>query len=556
MILFKYLKRWLTLGLTGCFCYSNATAQYVEPELVSWVQIAPLVTNPQIPAGFRLANVDFLTGSPEHASSSMVLDPNGNVVWRYTTQLNLTSNSGSMFDFIRLNDSTLTLFEFSADGGFYLVLDNDYSVRDTVRAIGQFDRTRPHEIQILNNGNFILMGERYEVVEQSLVGVEIKPGVVISENTLIEQIAVQEISPDLELVKEVWLLDHINPQDVWDPSKINNANQIIVLHPNNIAPFIDEEAQKLLFSFRASNQLTVFNWDTEMVEHTIGGRDPSMVFIPQLYTNDSLDLYGQHYGQFGSSWDSETRTMAVRVFNNRYNVQRAEGLLLQVDFDQNTVRKLKSFISNPDLRSTHLGNIDQYGSNWLVNWGRTFEGRENASGYNQFGVKQFNLFLPDSVDSYRITPIDQSEMDALGGLRPVISQIGCTLTTTQPGYWQDGSYGDTFEVVEPGNYFVEIPHGIGLLRSEVKVISDVSNGCGVGVNEIVTSGLTLFPNPTDGYLYLSGSFATGLSYQVIDMTGKVLISKQLVDGHIDITGLPNGVYIFKTSIGCGKVVKL
>lgn len=159
-------------------------ANYVAP-----VKIENLVAQPQKPAGFYLANVDFLTNNAQHASSALVLDEEAEPLWRYTNPLNLSSRAGSIFNFNRINDTTMVFYTFENGPGYYLVLNNDFSIRDSVRSIGAVNRMRPHDLLLLPNGNYLTMANRIEAIKPTLHGTVVKPGIVLdSSSSTIENI--------------------------------------------------------------------------------------------------------------------------------------------------------------------------------------------------------------------------------------------------------------------------------------------------------------------------------------------------------------------------------
>jgi len=534
--------------LTGIFCANIVFGQnYVSPELVAPVVIENLVANPEKPSGFRLANVDFLTSSPDYASSAMIVDSVGEIVWRYTSPLNLTGRAGSIFNFKRINDTTMVWYTFENGPGYYLVLNNDYSVRDTVNSIGNVGRMRPHDLLILPNGNYLSMANVFQRIDSSLHGIEVKPGIILDSSiSTIENIWIQEINTNGNLLKEWQSLDYVNPVATWDTSKISSNTGVKILHTNSLDYFFNQGQLKLLTSNRESNELMIIDWNTGSIEERIGGRNATMSFVASLYSGDKLDLYGQHYAKV-YSWDEINQKLLVRVFNNKYNQSQAEAWVIDIDLTNGIIRKNVEIISTPKLLSTHLGNFDNYkGDNWVVNWGRTYSGRENATGYNRFGQKQFNLFLPDSVDSYRILPVETDEMDALKANRPVITQNGCTLTASSTGYWSDGTtFGNEFPVIDTGIYFIETKYGIGWIRSQKVVIETTNNECGtVGVSELnSTEKISIYPNPTTGKVYVQ-NVETGETIRLIDMMGKEIFSQTVTstNAEIDMSQFPAGVY--------------
>lgn len=78
----------------------------------------------------------------------------------------------------------------------------------------------------------------------------------------------------------------------------------------------------------------------------------------------------------------------------------------------------------------------------------------------------------------------------------------------------------------------------------------------LGVNDVKKSlSLQFFPNPTADYFMMNSLQADTLS--LYDMSGKLLKTQKMVKGQntVDITSLPKGVYIAKTSEASAKIMK-
>jgi hypothetical protein len=56
--------------------------------------------------------------------------------------------------------------------------------------------------------------------------------------------------------------------------------------------------------------------------------------------------------------------------------------------------------------------------------------------------------------------------------------------------------------------------------------------------------INVFPNPTDGIIHFDNSFGLGNSAEIYNLDGKIILTKSLdSDSFLDLTDLPNGVYI-------------
>lgn len=532
----------LILFIVLAIKHSLAQDPFVSRIYVAPFRIDSLVASPIIPDGFRLANIEFIK-MPNFASSAMILDNMGKPIWRYTTELNLINRNGSIFDFYRINDSVQTMHIFSADGGFFLVLDNDFNVLDTVRAANS-STTRPHEMITLPNGNFLVMGMNNVNVDSTLVG-KVVNSVILTTNTKFESSSIQEQDrTSKDVIKQFNFFDHINPLDETDTLNIISSSLINIIHPNSIDFFIDGTDTMLLVSGRDANTIYLINWNTQQIVKRLGGRKNDFVFIPPLYSNDSLNLFGQHYAKI-IEWKPTSRKLKIRVYNNRYNVAKSEALILTLDLNMNLVEKNASWASNPPLYTPQLGNIDEYNNrNYLINWGRTYQSNANASGYNLQGVKQFNAYLPDSCDSYRIIPVPSNEMTVLKSKQGTIVQQGCKLIASSIGNWSTGVKDIEIEVTSPGSYFIEQRLGIGWITSNTITIYDTARACGTtSIDEIINDGFTIYPNPSTGTLHLNDIG----TYAIYSSDGKLVQIYEVKHSKNISIELSKGLYLVRKS---------
>ena len=68
--------------------------------------------------------------------------------------------------------------------------------------------------------------------------------------------------------------------------------------------------------------------------------------------------------------------------------------------------------------------------------------------------------------------------------------------------------------------------------------------------------MQIWPNPSSGLFHLAIAFAKpkGLSWEVCDLSGKVLLSEQvgaasLVERDIDLSGMAQGMYVLRLKAG-------
>lgn len=109
-----------------------------------------------------------------------------------------------------------------------------------------------------------------------------------------------------------------------------------------------------------------------------------------------------------------------------------------------------------------------------------------------------------------------------------------------------------------GHYAVAIVEG-GICRDTSDCVEVIT----VGIEDAnLSSEIQLYPNPTNGKVYLQNTFNQVIEYQIYDIYGQLLWKENSHDNsmEIDLTNYPNGLYLIKIYDGkqmikMGKVIK-
>ncbi|PLX06908.1 MAG: hypothetical protein C0594_06590, partial [Marinilabiliales bacterium] len=106
--------------------------------------------------------------------------------------------------------------------------------------------------------------------------------------------------------------------------------------------------------------------------------------------------------------------------------------------------------------------------------------------------------------------------------------------------WNNGDTGAIIDNLTAGTYSVVVIDASGCV-----ITSPVTVSVATSLDEIA-SGVLLYPNPTQGFLTIQSDNVIS-SYQIIDITGKVLLNEYPVERNIklDLHTLDNGMYIIK-----------
>ena len=78
----------------------------------------------------------------------------------------------------------------------------------------------------------------------------------------------------------------------------------------------------------------------------------------------------------------------------------------------------------------------------------------------------------------------------------------------------------------------------------------------LSVKAIAENGVSVYPNPTTGVVNVTNKSGLTNTIQVIDVTGKELISKTVSAGTtIDLSSFGTGIYLVKVSNEKGQIVE-
>jgi hypothetical protein len=105
--------------------------------------------------------------------------------------------------------------------------------------------------------------------------------------------------------------------------------------------------------------------------------------------------------------------------------------------------------------------------------------------------------------------------------------------------WSTGDTTDAIQNLSQGNYQVTVTDSTGcsVTKSFDMFLS--------GTDELTENDISIYPNPTKGMVTVRTGGARGLTLDVLDVVGKVVLTERLDKQMIDLSGLPSGLYIFK-----------
>ena len=109
-----------------------------------------------------------------------------------------------------------------------------------------------------------------------------------------------------------------------------------------------------------------------------------------------------------------------------------------------------------------------------------------------------------------------------------------------------------------GSYAVSDATGTSLAAGGTFTNSETTNFCvtGSGVENIIETSITLYPNPAQNEIQLVGALANSSLY-IVDVAGNIVVSTKTLSANVkvDTSSLANGYYIVKL-VSAGKVDSL
>lgn len=460
----------------------------------------------------------------------MILDKNGEVV--YCKEF----FSGNTGDFkIQQNG----LMSYSGSNKYYM-MDSTFTVVDSVRCKNGliFDG---HDMQILPNGNFLVMGWENITMDLSSYNMFNNNGTTGSTNAIVRCGVIQEQTPNKVVVFEWHSKDHFAFADV-DSTRLTNPNNVDWTHFNGID--LDTDGN-ILLSSRHFNEITKINRSNGNVIWRLGGKANQFNF-----TNDGAMFSGQH----------DVRRIAngnITLWDNgKQGSPFHPGAAKEYQLDEinHTATLVWNYVNDSSQYSSAIGNVQRLANgNTLVNYGMI----DSITLFNvvkSSGEKVFELNFTDGLRSYRVFNYDTLPWNLN---RP---EISCTEISGQyyldagSGYaaykWSNGANTQTIPITAVGNYSVFVPKGTGgFIRSETFNITNVSDPCNsltISV-EISKPKFSIYPNPVTDKIVLNG-FSQNIQFEIFNSIGEVILYGKNIEQN-NLSFLSSGLYFLKVHAG-------
>ncbi|MHC4113356.1 MAG: aryl-sulfate sulfotransferase, partial [Planctomycetota bacterium] len=319
------------------------------------------------------------SGSP--TNYAMILDNSGAPVWY--------KRGSAAHDFKVQKNAIITWGNFQG-------YDQNFNYLRSFGAVNGYS-TDSHELQVLENGHYLLLGIRNETVDMTRYVPDGKPDATVRETIL------QEFTPEGDLIFQwrAWDNYDIRLMEFWSYSDFPNSQSIRFTHMNAID--VDTDGHLLVSSKRVS-EVTKINRHTGEVIWRLGSGHPTDP-NQDPYLDQRLTILNDPLGQFDVQHD-------IRVVGkNRYTVfdnhwldssPNSRAVEYEVDPNEMTATMVWQYQEDPPYESHHMGNAQRLpNGNTLINWVET--DLPKVTEVRPDGTKAFEMnWVAGNSKSYRV----------------------------------------------------------------------------------------------------------------------------------------------------------
>lgn len=482
---------------------------------------------------YYLCPINGIYGKPV-GPTHMILDNKGKVIYFKSFKIGASTNDFKVWP--------NGLMSYNYKGKYYL-MDSSFKVVDSVYSKNGAVPDL-HDMQILPNGHFLLMGTenvKMDLSSYHYFNQKDSPG---SKNAIVVSGVIQEQDKNKNIVFEWHAKGHFAFDDV-DSFYLNSPTFVDWTHFN---AFEYDNDSNILLSVRWFDEITKINRKDGSIIWRMGGKRNQFSFV-----NDTNGFLGQH------DIRRITNGNITMYDNGRGGIPFHPATAREYKLDEtlHTATLVWSYVNDPKVYSFAIGNAQRLSNgNTLVDYGIVLKANQFFNVINQAKTKVFEIVFDDSLTGYRSFNYFSLPWKLN---RP---QITCSLLSGK--YYLDAglgyskylwSTGDTSRTIEAKggadsfSVFVSVGDG-GMIRSEPFITSDHTNPCSfTGIDKMNDlPRFSIFPNPVnDDFILESSSFQKrNVRYQVFDITGKILKDVQIQPFtnkiQIPVNDLSPGIY--------------
>jgi hypothetical protein len=210
----------------------------------------------------------------------------------------------------------------------------------------------------------------------------------------------------------------------------------------------------------------------------------------------------------------------------------------------------------PVIPSIALAQDSLFASNGLAYQTFQFEYRMvNGCAYDSI-VSSVQVFAPSTAGTDGSLVVCRNQpFNLLEGLGGVADLNGTWYNPTAETVPNGNVIADNF----PGQYNFEYVVGNGVCPNDTAIVIVAVQACNyLGLNETSLEGFSLYPNPTEGMVYISYSGSNDVyNYEVLDLNGRKVANKEnAINGssvtEINLNNVENGIYMIRVYNGSAE----
>lgn len=272
------------------------------------------------------------------------------------------------------------------DGGIrkFVSVDSSYMPVDTMECVG-CDRFDMHELRIFENGNYMLSGFKYRIVDMSLVVPGGNPAA-----TIIDYL-IQEFNAAGQVVFEWNTANYYAITDVDDKVDLTTST----IDPTSFCSIEVDTDTTMLLSMAHQNEITKIDRRTGAIIWRMGGKNNQFTFI-----NNTRSFTRQH--DVRRLPNGNITMIDAGVFSTPFYSRAVE---YAIDEKNKTATQVWEYDHNKTIQSTHKGSVQRLpNGNTLIGWGGfggTLPTVPGATEVKPDGTIVFEAGTPSSDGSYR-----------------------------------------------------------------------------------------------------------------------------------------------------------
>lgn len=318
----------------------------------------------------------FLNNWREQNSYNIIFDNDGSPLWYARREI-----GDRRWNFKVQKNGLITML--TRLGGLkYVSYDEDFEPVDEYTASGGY-ATDEHELIMLENGHYFLLGLRTVKVDMSQFLEGALTDVSVHETTL------QEFTADHQLIFNWPAIEHL--QDGLPFAHDYHAKSVAFSYPHMNAIDIDDDGH-ILLSSRNLDEITKINRQTGEIIWRLGGVHNQFTFV-----DDPLN---------GFNWQHDVRSLGdgyYSIFDNgrEHHPSRTRAIVYKLDTETMTATLVWEYQNPPrtDI-SFYMGNVQKLpNDNFLINWAANY--RPKATEVTPDGEVVYEMNFVEDYACYR-----------------------------------------------------------------------------------------------------------------------------------------------------------